>query len=138
MQKKYYIDSCIWIDYFENRSDRFKPLGDWAFLLFKKIINENNLILYSDLLQGELSNLFNESDITEILSIIPERILLKVNSSKIQLKETMFISKKFMIPVNDALHFILARENNAILITRDKHLLELPVKIKVAKPEELI
>ena len=38
MNKKYYIDSNIWRDYFENRSDRFRPLGDWALMFFKEII----------------------------------------------------------------------------------------------------
>ena len=38
MVEKYYLDTCIWRDYFENRSDKFRPLGDWAFSLIKLII----------------------------------------------------------------------------------------------------
>lgn len=33
MEEKYYLDACIWRDYFENREDRFRPLGEWAFRL---------------------------------------------------------------------------------------------------------
>jgi hypothetical protein len=38
MVKKCYIDAAIWRGLHENRSDRFRPLGDWAFELVKKII----------------------------------------------------------------------------------------------------
>ncbi|MBN1376781.1 PIN domain-containing protein [Candidatus Woesearchaeota archaeon] len=48
------------------------------------------------------------------------------------------ISRKINIPKNDVLHAILARDNNAILVTRDKHFYKLAEKIIVKKPEELI
>jgi hypothetical protein len=50
---KYYIDTCIWRDYFENRNDKYRPLGEWAFRFIKKIINEDSLILFSDLVLEE-------------------------------------------------------------------------------------
>ena len=52
--KKYYLDACIWRDYFENRSDNFRPLGEWAFRLIKKIIDEGGLFVISDHLINEL------------------------------------------------------------------------------------
>ena len=47
---KYYLDTCIWRDYFENREDKYRPLGEWEFRLIKKIIAEELEILFSDLI----------------------------------------------------------------------------------------
>jgi predicted nucleic acid-binding protein len=138
MSEKYYIDSCIWRDYFENRSDKFRPLGEWAFTLLKKIIQDNNLIIYSDLVEEELQITYSEKEIKNIFSIIPNKILIKVETSAKQLKEAIKLSKEFNIPTKDALHVILARDNNSILITRDKHFYEIEKQITIRKPEELI
>lgn len=46
---RYYLDTSIWRDFYENRTDRFRPLGEWAFELFRKIIREKSIVLYSEL-----------------------------------------------------------------------------------------
>jgi len=138
MPEKYYLDSCIWRDYFENREDRFRPLGDWAFSLIKSIIQDNNVIIYSDLVEEELNEEFSEEKVKNIISIVPKENILKVNSSAEQLKEAIKFSKQLKIPVNDALHAILARDNNATLVSRDKHFYELQKQVRIKKPEDLI
>jgi len=138
MTEKYYLDSCIWIDYFENRSDRFRPLGDWAFSLIKQIIRESNLIIYSDLVEEELLKYFDDIHIKEIISIIPKQLLIKIETKAKQLEEAIKISKKLRIPVKDALHAILARDNDTILVTRDKHFYELAKQVTIKKPEDLL
>jgi len=67
MAKKYYIDACIWIDFFDNRSDRFRPLGDWAIELLNKIVRENGLIIISDHLINELKQRYTKDDIDKLL-----------------------------------------------------------------------
>jgi predicted nucleic acid-binding protein len=136
--QKYYLDACIWIDYFENRKDRFRPLGEWALDLIKKIIEENALILYSELVEEELSIKYSPRDIKAILNITPFENRIKVKISDFQIKESIHTSKQLNIPRKDALHAIIARDNNAILVTRDKHFQELQEKITIRKPEELI
>ncbi len=138
MTEKYYLDSCIWIDYFENRSDRFRPLGDWAFSLIKKIIRESNLIIYSDLVEEELLKYFDDIRIKEIISIIPQQLLIKIETKTEQLEEAIKISKRLKIPVKDILHAILARDNDATLISRDKHFYELAKQVTIKKPEDLL
>jgi len=133
-----YLDTCIWRDYFENRSDRFRPLGEWAFALIKNILNEEGIILYSDLIEDELKMTYSETEIKNLLSIAPKEILIKINSSPKQLKEAVLYSKKFNIPKKDALHAILASDNDAILITRDKHFYEIWKELIIKKPEDLI
>ncbi len=49
MANRFYIDTCIWRDYYENRSDNLKPLGEWALQFLKNAVNNDDLILYSDL-----------------------------------------------------------------------------------------
>ena len=46
---KYYFDTSIWRDYYENRSDGLRPLGDFAFELLKKIKALRDTVLYSEL-----------------------------------------------------------------------------------------
>ena len=66
MTNKYYIDACIWRDFYENRSDRFRPLGDWAFDLFRMIIETQSTVFYSDLIVDELSIAYDKKGIKEI------------------------------------------------------------------------
>jgi len=42
------------------------------------------------------------------------------------------------VPFFDALHAVLARDNKAIMVTRDKHFDELLDITKYKKPEEII
>jgi len=136
--QKYYLDACIWFDYFENRKDRFRPLGEWAFDLIKKIIKEDALILYSELVEEELGKRYSVKDIQKILNIVPPAVIITVKTSNTQIKESIYISKKFNIPRKDALHAILARDNNAIMVSRDKHFQLLKDICDVIKPEEII
>ena len=70
MFNKYYLDTCIWKDYFENRSDKFKPLGEWAFQFLKKALSEEGIIIYSKVVENELLKDYNEKEIKNILKIV--------------------------------------------------------------------
>ena len=118
---KYYFDSCIWRDYFENRSDKFRPL-----------------IIYSDIVEEELNVGFSKEEVKNIISVVPKENIIKINVSKEQLREAIQVSKELNIPTKDALHAIVARNNNAILVTRDKHFYELQNQVEIKKPEDLI
>jgi len=136
--QRYYLDSCIWIDYFENRSDRFRPLDEWAFSLIKNIIENNDVIIYSNLVKEELAELYSEEQIRNIFSIVPKLLLIKVAIKESHIKEAITLSKRLKIPAKDATHAILARDNNAIMVTRDKHFYELKNEVFIVKPEDLI
>ena len=82
--------------------------------------------------------MYSEEDLNKIISIIPIQLIVKLKSNREQGNEAIKLSKKYNIPAPNALHFVLARDNGAILITRDKHLLELPEEIDIKKPEDLI
>ena len=137
MIKKYYLDSCIWIDYFENRSDKFRPLGDWALRLINKIIKEDDLFIFSDHILKELEGNYSKENLSKLFEIVPKQLILKIETNKNQAKEAFKLKTKLNIPFGDALHAILARDNQAILISRDKHFYEFDF-VDVKKPEDLI
>lgn len=139
MQKRYYLDTAIWKDYYENRSDKLRPIGDWALAFINKAIAEGSRILYSDAVMRELNKYHTMDEINAILSIVRnEDCLEKVSIGREQAQEAREISRKRNVPFWDALHAVLARDNNAIIITRDRHFDELMDVAEARKPEELI
>jgi len=55
MANKYWFDTCIWRDFYEDRlSKTGNPLGLYASDAFVKIIKNKDLILYSESLVWEL------------------------------------------------------------------------------------
>lgn len=50
---KYYLDTCIWIDYWENRTDNLRPIGEFAFK-FLNSLEDDDIIYYSDFTIREL------------------------------------------------------------------------------------
>jgi predicted nucleic acid-binding protein len=133
---RYYLDTSIWRDLHENRTDRFRPLGEWAFELIRKIREERHIILYSDAVVDELTKYFEKVD--KIFGLAMEaNILLKVDITKEQITEAVNLRKKLQIPHKDCLHAILARDNDAILVTRDRDFEKINF-VMIKKPEELI
>lgn len=138
MSKKYYLDTCIWRDYFEDRKDRFRPLGEWAFQFIKKIIEEESKVIFSDLNRTELMLAYSGEEINNILTIIPKSKLIFVERDKGKMKSAKEFSIRFKIHFADALHAVFALENGAILVSRDKHFDNLRFVLDVKKPEDLI
>jgi predicted nucleic acid-binding protein len=132
---RYYIDTCIWIDYFEDRKDKFRPLGDWALSLIKKIIENGDYFVISDHLITELSKNYFYN---EFFKIIPNKLIIEVEFNENQTKEAFKLKKKLKIPFKDILHAIIARDSDSIMVTRDKHFYKLSKEVVVKKPEELI
>ncbi len=136
---KYYLDTSIWRDLYENRSDRFRPLGEWAFELFRLIRQNKDVVLYSDLVVKELLNNFDQEEIDKIFKIaMEENAFVKLNITDVQEKEARVLCRTLKIPANDCLHAILARDNNVTLVARDRHFEQLMFLANIKKPEELI
>lgn len=138
MDKRYYLDACIWRDYFDNRSDKLRPIGEWAFKLIKKIIDNNDLFIISDKLLEELREEYSFEKLNNLFEIVPDRLIVKIISNEKTIKEAVKIKNEFKIPFGDALHIILAKESKSVLVTRDKHFNEIQNIIEIKKPEELI
>lgn len=127
---KYYIDTSVWRDYFEDRSDGLKPLGEFAFQFLKKCTEKKDILLVSDIVKKELYNHLPKETVKEIF-VSFEDIIVEIKPSKAQASEarSFLIQTNKKFPFADILHSILARDNDAILITRDAHF----EKIGIAK-----
>jgi predicted nucleic acid-binding protein len=136
---RYYLDTSVWRDYYENRSDGLRPLGDFAFDLLKRIKSEKDIVVYSELTIKELARDFDEETIKELFSILLGYDLLeKVEIRDEQIKEAKELSLKTGVHLSDCIHSIVARDNDAILIARDKHFEALRNIVEIRKPEDLL
>ena len=133
----YYLDTCIWRDYLEDRKDKFRPLGEWAFRLIRKIIDNEDEIIISNLLMDELKKDYSDKKINELFSIVPKELLININCTYNQMKEAKKITKILKIPFGDVLHAVLAKDKCAEFISRDNHFDKVDFII-TKKPEELI
>ncbi len=131
------MDTSIWRDYFEDRKDNIKPLGEFAFQFLKNCEKTGCQVLYSGLVVQELKEHYSRERISEVFSSF-KHFLEEVPISKEQISE----AKKISLTVKeshlkDIMHAILARDYGAIMITRDKHFDSLSGLVEVFKPEEV-
>ena len=77
-------------------------------------------------------------EINTIFNVVKPNNLRKVHIFRENLKEARSISITRNVPKSNALFAILARDNNAIMVSRDKHFTKLKGLVKTKKPEELI
>jgi len=132
--KKFYLDTNIWLDYFQNRSDGLKPIGEFAFQFLKSCLNSECEIYYSNFVIKELRHIFTVSEIEEFLKIVKDKLVF-VEANPFDLDEARIISRQYSLHYADAIHLVLAKKSECILITRDKHFDQISL-IEIFKPEE--
>ncbi|MFH1065799.1 MAG: hypothetical protein V1734_04825 [Nanoarchaeota archaeon] len=70
-------------------------MGEWAFELFKKIIRDKSVVLYSDVVVKELMDYFSIEQVKKIFSIVADKGLLeKVEISPCQKQEALILQKE--------------------------------------------
>lgn len=136
--KRFYVDTSIWMDLLEDRKGfNSEPLGDYALRLFAVIKAKNYKLVLSDFLIRELESNYSTEEINGM--ILPfKKVIEKVFVTKEERDEAKKIAEHRNLPPGDALHAIISRDNNLILITRDKHFRDLEDITKHYKPEEII
>ncbi len=138
MIEKFYVDTSIWIDLYEDRKGYSnEPLGDFALKLFAMIKAKDNKLMISDILIRELEGYYSIEELNGMMKPFA-KIIEKIISIKEQRIEARKIALERNLPPGDVLHAILARDNNLILITRDKDFRMLADISKSHKPEEVI
>jgi predicted nucleic acid-binding protein len=114
------------------------PKSTWAKELVRTVIENEDKILLSEWIMNEMIELgMSKHDIEEKFNSL-RNILIIVYSTKKQFGKAKDLSKKRGVPIRDALHSLIARDNRAIMVTRDRHFNQLSDIIKYKKPEELI
>ena len=138
MENKYYLDTSIWIDIYEDRKGyNNEPLGDYGLKLLAMLRIKKFKLILTDLIIKELQNYYSIPEINGMIKPF-EEIIEKIIGTKTQGDEAIKIANERKLPYGDVLHSIIARDNNLILVTRDRHFKELQDISKSYKPEELI
>ena len=131
----YYLDTCIWLDLVEERHDDCMA----ALLFISQTAVEDSLVLFSDVHLWELKKLgFTKEEIANAFKTSSMKNLRKVHLYREQVKEAGIISSRKEIPRMDVLHAILARDNDAIFVSRDRHFTRLNDIVETKTPEELL
>jgi predicted nucleic acid-binding protein len=120
----------------DDRKDLYGNLGNHAHQFLANCSKYGETILISRLVCLELGDI-SEETLNKIM--VEMRIRLEtVPIAQIQINEARSIAQKRNILPNDVLHALLARDNQAILITRDRHFGELADIVLDEKPENVI
>ena len=103
-----------------------------------KIIESDGRVLYSDNNILELNNLgYSSYDIDEMIKPL-KPILIFVESNGKQIGKAKDLSLKRNIPKRDALHALIARDNEAILVALDNHFQKTRDIIEPKRPQDII
>ena len=138
MDNRYYFDTSIWMDVYEDRKGyNNEPLGDYGLKLLALLKAKKFKLIITDLIIKELQNYYSVAEINGMMKPF-EEIIEKISGTKKQGDEAIKIANERKLPYGDALHSIIARDNNLILVTRDRHFRDLQDISKSYKPEELI
>jgi predicted nucleic acid-binding protein len=142
MPERIYLDANIYLDYFLDRKDSLKPLGEFAFKLLNEAVNCKFFVIISNETLREVCKVLRKteegvwatffSDLVEF-----DKISIIFSSSENEQKAKEF-SRKFRLHFADSLHLVLAVESKAILVSRDKHFEGLKDSFAVKTPEELL
>mgnify|MGYP001619099966 CR=1 FL=1 len=135
MKEDFYLDTSIWLDFYERRNKN----GELALKLILKIIEEDFKIAYSDLNIKEFKNLgYTKEQINAILLIAKPDNIKHIHIYREQIEEARKLARQKDVPNKDALHAILARDNNLQLVSRDRHFEKLKDVADAKIPEDFI
>jgi len=135
---RFYIDTNIWVDWFEDRKGFHEELlGEYAEKLFTIIREQRHIIIVTNLILFELESDFSMDEINGMMRSFKEQIQ-HVQIGKDINNRAKVISNERNIPKGDVIHALVAKEQNALLITRDMHYYKLLDIINFYRPEELI
>lgn len=135
MAEKLYLDTNIYLDYFENRHDNIRPLGFFAYNLIRRCIEGEFKIIISDWVVEEFGKIGDPRKIDDLIKTLKKHdSLLIVRTSSQDLSKSRKYKNK-----PDALHAILAIKASAdYFVTRNiKDFLDFQDSINIIFPENI-
>ncbi len=134
-QITFYFDTSIWLDLFEKRGKN----GFFAYELVKKVLAEDLVVCYSDLVIIELKRSgYAKNEISGVFYFVKPCKIERIHIFAHQKEEAKNVAKQRSVPAGDVLHAILCRDNNLQLISRDLDFEALKDITIVKKPEDFI
>jgi rRNA-processing protein FCF1 len=141
MQKKYLLDTCIWRDFYEARIGRGgRLLGKSAAALFLGLAVSRSEVLVPEIVIWELKKDYSEDEVNNIISIAKELLSISiVLASAEQTDEAERLSISRDLPFADCLIAVMARDDAAISVSNDQHLLVcLADVVKTVLPQDAV
>lgn len=116
-----YLDTNIYMDYFDGRTDLLRPLGEFAYQVLKRTISCEFKIIISGLVLEELFYNTYEENIKKILpDFAKNNKIVEIEASPEDIARARHIVKERKTNFNDTLHAVLAKKANAdFLVTRN-------------------
>lgn len=116
-----YLDTNIYLDYWEKRTDNLRPLDEVAFQVLKRTVECEFEIVISDLVLAELEKYLAFDSIRAILNPLEKLKKIRlVKKSKKDLEKVSDLYSKIRIHKSDILHAVLAKKAGAVyLVTRN-------------------
>ena len=134
---KFYLDTSVWRDYFEDRTDGTRPLGEFAFGFLLKCEKEKHTILVTKEVTKELLAYYSEEKVKEVFLRFNKMIVeIEYNKKQVSEARNFWLKTNKEFPFSDILHSIIARDNDSLLISRDKHFDEIDI-VECLMPEEV-
>ena len=135
---RYYLDTSIWLDFFEERDELTFPKTTLAHKLLNKIVNNNDQIVVSDVVLFELGFLgYAQEEIKQLFQPL-KSITIFLEATEKQVGKAKDLAAKRNVPKGDALHTLISRDNKAILVSCDKDFQKLLDIAKPKSPREII
>jgi len=123
---KLYLDTNIYVNFLRNEQDKLRPLGEFAFQIFKRSVSCEFEIVFSDFIATELNNIGISSDnVNNLLSWIGTKVII-VKSDKQDVNQARKVQKKLKIHFSDALHYAIAMRTADKVLTSDNEFKQLP------------
>ena len=137
MKNRFYVDTSVWSDYFGNRSDGIRPLGEFAFQFLRRCQKNKWAVLVSPEVEKELLAYYPKEQVDLVFSTFRD-IIVKVSYSKEQISEafSFWAGTRKEFPFSDILHSVIARDSHATLVCRDRHFFEMCL-VDCVLPEEV-
>jgi predicted nucleic acid-binding protein len=135
-----YPDTNFYIDYFENRIDRLRPLGEFAYNLLRKSMECEYRIIISSLVIDELEFNGYKEKIEELMNDLKElNKLVYVEESDEDNKKAHKLKREKHTSLNDTKHAVIANRVKAkYLVTRNmKDYGDLQDLVQLKYPENL-
>ncbi len=135
MVKRIYLDSNIYLDYFLGRANGRRPLGEFAFAIFKRTFACEFEIIISGWVVEEVKGVSQQKEMGILLTQL--RQANKVTEIEVSFddeKKAGALCRETGVHFSDALHYVLALRSGAdMFVSNDRDVLNLPetdVKIR--------
>lgn len=137
---KVFVDSNIFLDYYFDRKNHIKPLGEFAFQFIKRALACEFELVICDRVLDEIKRKLELNSLE-----VERRIFHELNSAKKleiidysdqQALEAKQLGKNTGFPINDCLYAVIARDLTIPIVSRDNHFKEI-LFVEVFSPEEL-